>query len=281
MGIVLQFQGGVGGQKMLKPTLKDVLLVENLNVRKIRKNEAIDFKSNIVSKPWGVEYLCGRNKNLEVWELYIKPKSATSLHCHPDKDTLNIVLEGSVLLETIGKYEILRAGDFRLLKAGVVHKTVNFNSKSLVRVLEIESPPNKYNLIRVKDDYGRESLDCVKFHVQKNAKHIKVYSCFSKKFQSNRSGLCMLHEFIPRTKNANRSIGIYELLIRSMSFKDSKSGMAKNLMATTSKNLILAAGSLSLYSDNDVMKLLPGNCVFDVPLEKFNWSSRMARALIW
>jgi len=269
MEIVLE--GDVGKQKILKPTPKDVLLVENLNVRKVRKNKVIDFKNSIVSKPWGAEYLCGRNKNIEVWGLHINPQAATSLHCHPNKDTLNIIIEGRVLLETIGKKEILLAGDFKLLKAGVIHKTINFDSRSRVRILEIESPPNKYNLIRVKDDYGRESIGYVKFRAQKIAKkRVKMHSCLPEKFHFSKGQSYVLRKFIPRARKTSRSIAIHELFIQSMSFKDSKQEMLKKFELAASKNLILTAGSLSLHKNDIVLKLLPGNCVFGVPLEKFN-----------
>jgi len=114
-----------GATRIVRPTRKDILLTEKLNIRRVKKSEAINYQQKIVSKPWGVEYLCGRNKNLEVWKLYIASDKATSLHCHPDKDTLNIILEGTVLLETIKRKEILKTGEFKLIKAGCIHRTIN------------------------------------------------------------------------------------------------------------------------------------------------------------
>lgn len=41
------------------------------------------FDTNVIKKPWGVEYVVYRNKkNLSVTYLRIKPNQQTSLHCH-------------------------------------------------------------------------------------------------------------------------------------------------------------------------------------------------------
>lgn len=270
-----------GFRRLVKPTLKDILLVENLNVRKVNKNEAVAYKQDIISKPWGVEYLCGCNKNLEVWELYINSKASTSLHCHPDKDTLNIVLEGGVFLETIRRKEKLRAGEFRLIKAGAIHRTTNPNQNFRARVLEIESPPNKYNLIRIKDDYGRESIGYVKFHTRKTIRGIKISKCLIKESLRNYRSSYTLRIFLPRNKGVDKSISIYELTIHSMSLKDFKREMTEQFKRCKIKNFILASGSLSLYRNGKTVKLLPGSCVFDIPLHEFNWSSKFSKLLLW
>lgn len=280
MEIILH--GNAKYRRLLKPALKDILFVENIDVRKVKKSEAVDFKNTIVSKPWGVEYLCGHNKNVEVWELYINPRAATSFHCHPNKDTLNILLEGKVLLETIKGKEILKPGDFKLLKAGVLHKTINFNSRYRARVLEIESPPNKYDLIRLKDDYGRESIGYTKFHMRRIAnKYIKIHSYLSACFVSEKKQFYILRKFIPGVRKINRAIAIYELLISSLLFKDRKDKMLNKFETVKLNNLILIAGSLSLRRGNTILKLLPGSCIFDVPLKEFNWSAKTAQVLIW
>jgi len=279
MEIVLK--GAADRQRLLKPTLKDILLVENLSIRKVKKNAAVNFKNDIVAKPWGIEYLCGRNKNIEVWELYINPQAATSMHCHPNKDTLNIVLEGTIFLETIGKKEVLQPGDFKLLKAGVIHKSINFDSKSRARLLEIESPPNKYDLIRVKDDYGRESLGYVKFRTQKIAGKLMKRYLYSPAqiFFIDKRKLYILRKFIFNTDKTNKSITVYELFIRTMSFKNPKYEILKRLKLAAVRSLICIAGSLSLSKNIKVFKLLPGDCVFDVPLNQFNWSAKWPKFL--
>ena len=47
-----------------------------------------DYDTNVIKKPWGVEYVVYRNKkNLSVTYLRIKPNQQTSLHCHYKKKT--------------------------------------------------------------------------------------------------------------------------------------------------------------------------------------------------
>ncbi|MDP2630717.1 MAG: cupin domain-containing protein [Candidatus Uhrbacteria bacterium] len=277
----LVLKGKSKSQRLLKPTLKDLVLVENLHVRKIKKKDIIHFRGGIVSKPWGAEYLCGQNKNVEVWELHIDPQAATSMHCHPNKDTLNIVLEGEVILETIGKKEVLRYGDFKLLKAGVIHKTRNDSSESHVRILEIESPPNKYDLIRVKDDYGRESLGYVKHRTRESVKGFTKRLCLMSGPRVNRQKSYVLCGFMPRKRNARNSISMHELTLNNMSFQDPKRELLDRLMSLKYTNLLVSEGSLSLHKNGTVLKLLPGDCVAGVRLNGFNWSAKMAKTFIW
>lgn len=271
-------QGGI--HRTIKPTRKDILLIESLNVRRVKKSEAANYQQKIVSKPWGAEYLCGRNKNLEIWELYITPNKATSLHCHPDKDTLNIVLEGAVLLETTKRKEILKAGEFRVLKAGCIHRTTNVNSKLQARILEIESPPNKYNLIRIKDDYGRESVGYVKFRTSQNNRNIRIYRCLSKDSASNKKNLYKFRVFIPKNR-LRKSVPIYELDVYSIFLQDSRSELLDYIKQNKIKNLILTNGSLSLYRNGKIVRLLPGHCVFDVSLHECKWSTKSAKLILW
>lgn len=278
MEIVIQ---GNGMHRIIKPTRKDILLIENLNVRRVKKSEAANYQQKIVFKPWGAEYLCGRNKNLEIWELYIAPKKATSLHCHPDKDTLNIILEGTVFLETTKRKEVLRAGEFSLLKAGCIHKTTNVSSKLQARVLEIESPPNKYNLIRIKDDYGRESVGYVKFRTSQNNRNIRIHGCLSKELAPKKKrNLCEFRSFIPQNK-LHKSVSVYELDVYSISLKDFRSELIGYIKQNKIKNLILTSGSLSLYRNGKIVRLFPGYCVFDAPLHEYKWSTKFVKLILW
>ena len=53
-----------------------------------------NYNINIVKKPWGYEYLAYENKHIALWFLYIKHTHSTSLHCHPNKTTGLILLDG-------------------------------------------------------------------------------------------------------------------------------------------------------------------------------------------
>lgn len=264
----------------IAPTHKDLLLVENLKIRKVSKKDVVNIKNNIVAKPWGFEYLCGKNKYFEVWELYINPLSATSLHCHPEKDTLNIVVAGKASLETINKTEKLISGSAKLLKASTIHKTINKSKKNILRIIEIESPPNKNNLIRINDDYGRESLGYVKFNTKKNLRTIKRCFCADNKVP-NSNHKFEIKKFIENDKKIKDSLAINELRIHNLSFSDYRSELKKELKKIGIKNLVLLSGSLSLQNKKRAYKLLPGACIFDTPIDQFIWSSKQTNLLIW
>ncbi|MCX6784521.1 MAG: cupin domain-containing protein [Candidatus Komeilibacteria bacterium] len=265
------------------PSIQDIKLVENLHIRRLNQKHPTNFKNIIISKPWGAEYLCGRNKNVEIWELYINPKSSTSLHCHPEKDTLNLILEGELIFETVSKKEILRAGDCKIIKAGTIHRTTNNNPESTSRLLEIESPPNKYNLIRIQDSYGRESLGYVPLKLKKiSVKKIHINHCLVNNFKTDAKNNYTINKFMfKKGSGVNKSIGINELLLHQISFENNKKDLIKKLESLSVKNLIVLQGSLAVTKNNVPFKLLPGDCIFNTPLWKLNWSSKKVKNLIW
>lgn len=110
--------------------------------------------TGIVRKPWGHEYCAYRNEHVAVWVLEIRAGEQTSLHAHPRKSTAFVVLRGTIekhllrgapiVLNPMDKINIFR-GRFhrqRALTDGVV-------------LLEIESPDDKRDIVRLEDSYGR------------------------------------------------------------------------------------------------------------------------------
>ncbi|MDB9934058.1 thiamine pyrophosphate-binding protein, partial [Candidatus Thioglobus sp.] len=79
----------------------------------------------------------------------------TSMHCHPGKKTSLVVLEGKVSCSNITKTLDRSAGEGLLIEKGVFHQTTTI-SKTGAFVMEIETPVNKRDLVRLKDKYGRE-----------------------------------------------------------------------------------------------------------------------------
>lgn len=116
--------------------------------------EEVDFSTVIVDKPWGYESLLCRNPFADVWNLYIRSGEITSMHCHPHKRTGLVVLEGEALFTTLNTSIHLRPADGVCIDAGVFHSTRAL-SPGGARVLEVESPPLKYDLVRLRDAYGR------------------------------------------------------------------------------------------------------------------------------
>ena len=114
-----------------------------------------DFTNKLIRKPWGEEYLIFHNNVVAVWLLKIEPNHHTSLHCHPEKKTGLILLDGAVEID-LGFYDkrTLFAPDKIMIRSGLFHSTRATSSKKIT-MLEIEIPINKLDLVRFKDEYGR------------------------------------------------------------------------------------------------------------------------------
>ena len=115
------------------------------------------MKNLMVKKPWGEEYIICKTNNSATWHLKINSRKKTSLHCHPKKKTGFILLDGKVEV-MIGFYEkkILTAPDKLMIRPGLFHSTKALSKNDSI-VLEIETPINKGDLVRYKDNYGREN----------------------------------------------------------------------------------------------------------------------------
>ena len=55
------------------------------------------YEKTVVKKPWGYEYLVYQNDKVALWFLYIGHGHQTSMHCHPNKTTGLILLNGMEL----------------------------------------------------------------------------------------------------------------------------------------------------------------------------------------
>ena len=139
--------------------------LENNHLRDSITNEAINYDYNnvIVKKPWGYEYLIYKNDQVAIWMLQIVRKRKTSMHCHPKKKTGLVLLAGDAKwAHQEGEIELNQL-DGIVIEAGSFHSTEAFNplpiqpqSENGIWVMEIEPPPIKNDLVRMKDAYGRE-----------------------------------------------------------------------------------------------------------------------------
>ena len=118
------------------------------------------YKNNIVYKPWGYEYVIFNNSNrLAITFLKINRDHKTSLHCHPKKKTGFIILDGlarvqiGIYKKNIKNYKPLSRLVFR---PGLFH-SIKSISKNGLYALEFETPFIKKDLVRFRDDYGRQS----------------------------------------------------------------------------------------------------------------------------
>ena len=113
----------------------------------------IDIANVVVRKPWGREYLAFRNEHMAIWALEIKAGECTSLHAHPKKNTALILLDGAVRLSFI-RVDPKRLDALEKINIfrGRFHSTFALENSVL---LEVESPDDKHDLVRLEDSYGR------------------------------------------------------------------------------------------------------------------------------
>jgi|TARA_B110000858_G_C17769509_1_gene458841 mannose-6-phosphate isomerase-like protein (cupin superfamily) len=114
-------------------------------------------KNRKVLKPWGSEYTIFRNSISSTKLLRINYNKRTSLHCHPIKKTGFILIKGKVNVD-LGFYNSKKMTSVSrlMIRPGLFHCTKNFN-KETATILEIETPIDKDDLVRFKDNYGREN----------------------------------------------------------------------------------------------------------------------------
>lgn len=115
----------------------------------------IAIEHNIVSKPWGYEYIVYQNEYVAMKLLHIRQGERTSLHCHPNKSTGLVVVDGTAEINFIADSRILTAPAKQMIRRGLFHQT-HALSDSGILMLEIETPVDKDDLVRLKDNYGRK-----------------------------------------------------------------------------------------------------------------------------
>jgi len=111
----------------------------------------------VVEKPWGYEYLMFRNSDVALWYLLLSRDERTSLHCHPRKKTGFVVLSGSVSLCFLNNRTVLKAPANVMIRAGLFHQSVA-DRGSDVALIEVETPVDKTDLVRLDDSYGRQKV---------------------------------------------------------------------------------------------------------------------------
>lgn len=134
-----------------------------LSDNKAQTAAEIAYRDTIVKKPWGYEYLLFENDFVAIWILQIVRRRKTSMHCHPSKKTGLVLLSGNATCYhldgkiTIGPLDtiMIEEGAFHCTEASS-HLPITPQSEDGIWVMEIESPPKKTDLVRLKDEYGRQ-----------------------------------------------------------------------------------------------------------------------------
>ena len=142
--------------KSISVSNKDVMVLDELmqNQQICQLSQPDNYQDMVVLKPWGHEFLVFRNDLVAIWFLHINRNHATSMHCHPTKQTSLVVLRGDALCNTFRNRNFVTKGNCLILKEGVFHCTKAL-SLSGINLLEIETPPDKLDLVRLSDGYGR------------------------------------------------------------------------------------------------------------------------------
>ena len=125
----------------------------NHNSNDLSEKDIEELREVVVRKPWGHEYLLADSADYAVWFLRIQENSSTSLHCHPNKATTLIVLSGTVSIKTLSGSFSIGEGDVVEIPKGVFHQSSSGSSG--VYLIEIETPNDKGDLLRLEDNYGR------------------------------------------------------------------------------------------------------------------------------
>ena len=117
------------------------------------------YDNKVVNKPWGYEYVVYRKKkDLSVTLLNIKYRKKTSLHCHPNKKSGFILLSGKAQFQ-LGLWkkrsELHDSPSKRMIARGLFHQIKSISKDGLI-ALEFETPVDKNDLVRFKDNYGRQ-----------------------------------------------------------------------------------------------------------------------------
>ena len=108
----------------------------------------------VIDKPWGHEYRVYADHFFDIWKLRIRPGHSTSLHCHPRKETVLVCLNGKAEIHFLNHLIEVAAPNYICIDRGVFHSTTNVGGDDL-DLIEIETPRNKLDLVRMRDHYGR------------------------------------------------------------------------------------------------------------------------------
>ena len=143
----------------LDPGPADLVALNRLLRRGLRTgNEHFDSDAHlrqIIPKPWGYEYRAYVDDFFDFWSLHLDAPHGTSMHVHPRKLTYLICLAGTGVTTGLGRTEFgLRPGSVVRIAGGAFHATRNTGDEPL-ELIEVEAPRNKYDLVRLADDYQR------------------------------------------------------------------------------------------------------------------------------
>lgn len=118
-------------------------------------DQAFPITDKAIVKPWGYEEILYQTCDIAIWHLYLKYQHSTSLHCHPNKRTGIIFLNYPAQFHFLNSVQHIFGFSKFVIHRGVFHRTLSLNFDG-IHVLETETPNEKLDLVRIKDNYGRD-----------------------------------------------------------------------------------------------------------------------------
>jgi mannose-6-phosphate isomerase-like protein (cupin superfamily) len=128
------------------------------------QNNVEDLPPRPILKPWGWEIEIWNSSRLGIKYLNISAGKSTSLHCHPNKRTGYVVLKGEVEVEFLAGTKRYKAGDRVNFRPSLFHRSTAIINEAIL--FELESPPNKEDLVRLEDTNHRSGSEYEKVNAK-------------------------------------------------------------------------------------------------------------------
>lgn len=112
------------------------------------------FENCVVLKPWGHEFQLFDNGKVSIWMLNIKLRQGTSVHCHFGKRAQFIPISGAAVVRTNERLHRISFPQTVMVERYAFHAVGNGGDDDLA-LIEIETPSDKADLFRLRDNYGR------------------------------------------------------------------------------------------------------------------------------
>tara|TARA_Y100000590_G_scaffold143050_1_gene164194 strand:- start:1042 stop:2247 length:1206 start_codon:yes stop_codon:yes gene_type:complete len=140
-------------------TNTDIRLTNN---HEIINGDNVDYKNKVCIKPWGYEFLSYQSNKIGIWILSINKNTGTSIHTHFNKDTILLVLNGKIKLETADSYDFINPNEYCFIPKKKFHGIFAVSENALIMEIEIYNNnvtfSDKNDLLRLIDKYKRSKI---------------------------------------------------------------------------------------------------------------------------
>lgn len=214
------------------------------------------MKSIIVNKPWGYEYECYKNSKVSIWFLCLKSGASTSLHCHPNKETGYLVLKGNVKLKFLRGFIMLKNLSKISIFKKSFHQSQNIGLKDAF-ILEAETPDDKFDLVRLEDNYGREfkKYENKKSYIPKTGDELKILEpTKGKPFKIKKFDLTFQHIFLEDLLKEKHKFKRNDVFVFTKGgFKNGKKTIIEQAGVLDGKTLILFNEKFDYFKNSKLL----------------------------